>query len=116
MKTGGPADPVVARFRFEGGGGKHQQGQPAILNTGEVLNRLPNQRGRAEVVMLGEQGLEGVLLLSENRTNHDLSQIDDRLSAWRFVWHEKEYALNEKKKPASIVYSLLSIKLHSNMK
>jgi len=59
----------------------------AILHTGKILGRGSNQRGRAEVVMSGEQGREGVLLLLENRPHHDLPQIDDRLSAWRFVWH-----------------------------
>ncbi len=100
VKTGSPADPVVARFRFEGRRRKHQQGQPAILHTGEILDRGANQRGRAEVVMSGEEGLEGVLLVPDNWANHDLPQINDRLSAGRFVWHAKEYAVNEKKKPA----------------
>ena len=95
MKTGGPADPVVARSRFEGRGRKHQQGQPAILHTGEILYRWANQRGMPEVVMSGEQGREGVLFVPNNRPNHDLPQIDGRLSAWRFVGHEKEYAPNE---------------------
>ncbi len=63
-----------------------------------------------------EQDLEGFLLISENRPNHDLPQIEGRLSAWRFVWHAKEYAPNEKKKSASIDYSLFFMKLHSNMK
>ncbi len=95
MKTGGPADPGVAWFRFEGRRRKHQQGQPAILHTGEILDRGANQRGSPKVVMAGEQRREGVLLVPENRPNHDLPQIDDRLSAWRFVWHAKEYASND---------------------
>ena len=116
VKTGGPANPVVARSRVEGRSRKHQQGQPAILHTGEVLDRLDHQRGSPAVVMAGEKDLEGVLLLPDNRPHHDLPQIDGRGSAWRFVWHEQEYAPNKKKTPASIDYSLLSIKLHSNMK
>jgi len=44
MKTGGAADPLVARARFEGRRRNHQQGQPAILHTGEILDRWPNVR------------------------------------------------------------------------
>ena len=64
LKTGGPADPVVSRSRFEGRRRKHQQGQPAILHTGEILYRLANQRGMTEVVVSVEKGLEGVLAIS----------------------------------------------------
>ena len=54
VKTGGPADPVVAGVGLEGRRSKHQQGQPAILHTGKVLDRLANQRGRTKIVMAGE--------------------------------------------------------------
>ena len=85
VKTGGPADPVVAGVRFERRRRKHQQSQPAILHTGEVLDRLANQRGRTKVMMSGEQALEGGLLVPENRPNHDLPKIDGRMFAWRVV-------------------------------
>ncbi len=106
MKTGSPADPVVAGVRFERRRRKHQQGQPAILHTGEVLDRLANQRGRPEVVMVGEQGREGVLLVTDNRPNHDLAKIDGRMFVGRFVGHTQEYASNETKKPAASNYFL----------
>ena len=116
METGGPADPVVAGVRFERRRRKHQQGQPAILHTGEVLNRLANQRGRTKVVMSGEQALEGVLLILDNGPYHDVTKIDGRMFVWRVVWHAQEYARNDKKKPASRDYFLLLMTLHSTMK
>ena len=107
---------MVACVRFERRSRKHQQSQPAILNTGEVLDRLANQRGRTEVVMSVEQALEGVLLIPDNRSNHDLPKIDGRMFGWRVVWHAKEYASNETKKPASSDYFLLLMELHVKMK
>jgi len=66
--------------------------------------------------MAGEQGREGVLLVPDKWANDDLPQINGRRSAWRFVWHAKEYASNAKKKPASIDYLLLFMKLLFKMK
>ena len=106
VKTGRPADPVIAGVRFERCRRKHQQGQPAILHTGKVLDRLANQRGRTKIVMVGEQTLEGVLLILDNRPYHDLPKIDGRMSGWRVVWHAQEDASNEPKKPASNDYFL----------
>ena len=106
VKTGRPADPVVAGVRFKGRRRKHQQRQPALLYTGEVLDRLANQWGRTKVVMAGEQGLEGGLLILDNRANHDVSKIDGLVFVWRVVWHAQEYARNDKQKPASRDYFL----------
>lgn len=66
------------------------------MHTGEILDRLANQQGRTEVVMSVEQALADVLLIPDNRPNHDLPRIEAWMFVWRFVWHAQEYASNEK--------------------
>ena len=107
---------MVAGVRFERRRCKHQQGQPAILHTGQVLDRLANQRGWPEVVMLGEQALEGILLIPENRANHDVTKLDGRMFMWRVVWQAQDYARHDKKKLAYLDFLLLLMTLPCKMK
>ena len=69
-----PADPLIAGAQVTGRSGPGQQRQPAPAMSGDVTQRLADQRGGMQIVMLGEQRVEAGAFTGADGPDDELAQ------------------------------------------